>query len=189
MEDNNHNSDGALAVIYDSNDNFIKKTIITSYDKRLMNIEISDKLKEIKTGARLNILIIHENRASTFHGILRRLQKGVCEITLFDEQKRAGRAAKRFKLGIPAVINTMIINKKQEHFTIPLEVIIDNLSSSGAYIKSPLGGFEVGHIVQLQFSMNEQESVIYGKIVRVEKNVDSTFGCGCQLLFMDKDEE
>jgi len=175
----------SLAVIYDSENRFITKTIITKHDRSTMYITIAEDLKGIKNGARLNVLVVHSGGASEFGGILRRSRAGIsqCEISLFSEKQRYVRASKRHMLNIPAFINDLIINKKEESFIEPLHVVIEDLSTTGIRIKSPGVRLEVGYILTIEFLLNGKEAIINGKVTREQTNPDNTFSYGCQLIF------
>jgi len=174
----------AIAVIHDSNNNFIAKTTITAHDKKTMIIEIDDKMENVKTGTRLNLLIIHSSGASDFSGTLRKSGFGTCEISLFGERERKGRSAVRHTLNIPATIKDLMIKDKQESFREPLQVTIENLSTTGTLVRSPLGGFEKGYILQIEFNINGKDAIIYGEVIREQKNKNMTFSYGCKLIFL-----
>jgi len=177
--------DEALAVIYDSNNEFITKTVVTGHDKSTMYISVAHELKEVKTGARLNVLIVHPSGASEFGGILRRARTAIsqCEISLFGEKQRYVRASRRHTLNIPAVVNDLIINDQEESFIEPLPITIEDLSSTGIRIKSHVLRFEVGHTLKVEFSLKGRDAIIVGQIRREQVNDDNSFSYGCQLIF------
>ena len=174
----------SLVVIYDNSNRYITKTIITQHDKREMLIEIPEDLENIKSGARLNVLIIHSEGASVFGGVLRRTSRGMCEISLFGERQRGGRASTRHNLNAEAEVTTIIINNQQEPLQKPLPIIMENLSSTGTKIKSRLRKFDAGTILEIQFRIQGRDAIIYANILRETINDDSSFSYGCQLIFL-----
>jgi len=178
------NYTNSLAVIYDADNNCISRTMITGHDRRAMTVEISDALENIKAGARIKLLIIHHDSVSEFNGVLRRPRSGVCEISLFAEHEREGRTSSRHTLNRSGVVNNMIINRQQGPFPQPLNIIIENLSTTGILVKSPVGGFMVGSIIQVEFDAGGKEATVFGKIVRENINDDNTVSYGCQLVFL-----
>jgi len=175
----------AWAIIYDSKNNYLTRTVITEHDKKTMNIEIEDSLDNVKVGARVNLLVIHSGGASEFSGTVWKPSPGACEISLFGGRERKGRTSARHVLNIPASIKDLTVNGGQESFREPLQVTIENLSSSGVLIRSPLGGFESGYVLKIEFSINGSDAIIFGKVLREQKNPDFTFCYGCQLIFLE----
>jgi len=174
----------SIVVIYDNNNNYVAQTIITEHDKREMLIEIPDSLDNIKSGTRLNVLIIHTGGVSEFGGVLRRTSRGACEISLFGERQREGRSATRHILNVPGQINNLIINNKPETLQSPLNVIVENLSSTGVLINSRDVRLETGFILQIELNIHGKEAIIFGNVVRERRNADETFSYGCHLIFL-----
>lgn len=173
----------SMVLIYDDKDNLITKTTVTAHDKKTMVIEISGGLDTVKTGTHVNLLIIHADGAGEFSGIMRKPRFGVCEVALFGERQRKGRATARHLMNIPAVINNLTINNQQTALREPAQIVIENLSTTGILIKSSSFRFEAGHILQIEFNLNGKDVIINGKILREQINPDNTLGYGCRLIF------
>jgi len=173
----------SLVIIYDSANNYITRTSITAHDKREMIIEVSGNLEHIHTGTRLNLLIIHSNGVSEYGGVLQRGQRGTLEITLFGERKRESRHSSRLPLNAPAVIKTLVVNSVEEKLPAAQQVIVENISSTGILIRSPRVRFVAGSVLQIEFTMNEVDAILYGRVIREQRNKDNSFNYGCQLVF------
>ena len=177
----------SLVVVYDNDNNFIAKTIVKDHDRRAMVIETPPDLGCAKTGARLNLLIIHAKGASDFCGVVRRTGISRCEISLFSERPRQGREAIRHTLNAPAIITKLIIDSEEHTPREPLDVIIENLSVTGALVNSPVLYFDKGTVLHIEFHFYEKDATIYAKVVREQLNSDNSYSFGCRLLFQGKD--
>jgi len=174
---------GSLVMIFDSNNNFISQTIVAEHNKRDMYIVVKAGLENIKTGSRLNLLIIHSQGASEFGGILKIARKGSNEISLFGEHQRGARAAMRHTLNVPALIRVIIVDTKQEMLYEAQQVIIENISTTGIMVKSPLMLFPIGAILRVESNINGKDAILYGQIIREQLNSDNTYSYGCKLIF------
>jgi len=174
----------ALVVIYDKDYNYVTKTVVTGHDRKAMHIEIASVDEELRVGMRLYLLIIHGEGASEFRGVVRTVSFSMSEISLFAEKPRAGRGAVRHTLNVPASVSKLIIDREEHKPNEPMQVTIENLSSTGALVKSPVLYFEAGTILQIDFSIHDREATINARVVREQINSDNSYSFGCQLMFL-----
>jgi hypothetical protein len=152
-------------VVYDSDGTLIKRDVIIEYDRRYMTIRIKDSLDDVKNGARINVLIIHSSGVSEFNGTMRGLINNTREISLFNQSHRTGRASARHKINVPAVIKKMMAGAKYMPLPVPLDIVVDNISTTGALIKAPPGYFTVGADVEITITIDDKDTVVYGSVV------------------------
>lgn len=171
-------------IVYDGNNNYITKTVIESHNNRALSIEVSDKLDEVELGARLNLLVLHSGGASEFSGVAKCMFNGLREITLSDEKKRQARVSVRHKLDAPAVITKITTGAEQKQLNDPIHVTIENISSSGMLVKTPLVNFAINAILELNTSINGKDIILMGRLVRKQVYGDNTIGVGCKLVFL-----
>jgi len=176
----------SLVVIYDNDNNYITKTIITAHEKKENYIEIAEGLESLKTGARLNLLIVHSDGVSEFGGTLSAVRKGVFEISLFGERQRDARGAARHTLEAEAIIKDMIIKSKRYTLREPAKVTIENISATGVFLTSPEVRFVIGAVVQIEVEIHGKQTILHGKVVREQQRGDGTYSFGCQLIFLKK---
>ena len=171
---------GCPVIVYDDEENYIAKTVISDHNKIEMYIEIS---ADIEVGVRLNILIIHPEGAYEFGGVSRRNNGVFSEISLFREQQRSARATTRHELNTPATVNGLIIGFESRPFTTPLPIIIENISTTGALIKASKKHFEMGSTLEIDIDISGKKGLVYGTIIREKENEDKTFSFGCRFVF------
>lgn len=178
------NLKNCTALIFDNDNNYKVEATIIEHDKNEMSIAISEKLDNVKRGTRLNLLIIHSGDVIEFRGTLIGMRNGMSEITLFNERNRKARAAVRHKINASAVINNLIAETGQKPFDPPLKVMIENISATGALVKSPPGHFGINSILELSVNIHGKDVVLYGAVVREQENADNTVSYGCKLVFL-----
>ena len=175
--------------IHDEEGNYIAKAIISAYFKPEMRIVISgghedpENFDDIKIGTRVNILIIHPDSTYEFGGVTRTNNGSSCEITLFRERERTGRASSRHSLDTPAFINRMIVDSAQEQFSEPVTVIIENISATGVLVRSPLMRFKKGTALEFEVNINGKDVLLDARVVREQTNDDGSDSYGCQFIF------
>ena len=175
--------------IHDEDGNYIAKAIISAYFKPEMRIVISrgpedpENFDDIKIGARVNILIIHPDSTYEFSGVTRSNNGTSCEITLFRERERTGRASPRHTLNIPAFVGRMIVDSSQEQFSEPVTVIIENISATGVLVRSPLMRFKKGTALEFEVNINGKDVLLDARVVREQTNDDGSDSYGCQFIF------
>ena len=183
----NVNFKNCSIIIYDNNNNYITKTIITEHNKRENVIEISENLRNIdKEISRLNVLIIHGEGAVEFSGTLRESRYDTSTVALYNERQREVRASIRHTLNSPAVIKSLISESGQMSFSPPLNMIIENISATGVLMKSHIEHFALGSIFEIHANIHGKNVVLYGSVVRKQMNADNTVRYGCKLIFIKK---
>jgi len=174
----------ALVIINDANNKYITRKIITKHNVGKKSIEFRKGEEDIRPGARLNLLIVHSEGASVFSGRMDIVHRGLCEVALFGERPRGARSSERHPLNNDAAITAFIVNSKQESLPSPLGVTIENLSTTGVLIRTLAESLPPGVVLQIALSINGKNTVLYGKVVRGQRNDDSTYSFGCQLIFL-----
>ena len=168
--------------LYTENGNNIGQTVITEHDRHNVSIVVPDTFSDITSGARLNVLIIYDGGASEYNGIARGISAGGREISLFNQRQRDSREATRHAVNLPALIEHQIIDLERRPLPAPLNVVIDNISTSGALIKSPVGLFARGTYLEILFQVSGSENLLFGEIVRLRQNVDNTWDYGYKFI-------
>jgi hypothetical protein len=178
------NFTGSLIVVYDQDNNYITKTVIVGHDKKDMYIELAGGLEKVRIGARLNLLIVHENGASEFGGILKILRQGRYEVSLYGEKKRDAREASRRVMNTVAVIRHYFFHSVRETLQEPVQVTIENISTTGVLLTSMHARFLISAVLELEFNLHGKSVIIHGKTLREQENDDGTCSYGCKLIFL-----
>lgn len=177
---------GSLVFVYDKDDNLITKTRITAQDRDEMYIEITEGMENIKPGTRLKLLIIHSEGASELKGTLKSVRQRIYEIAIYGEIKRDTRSSVRYPLRNSAIISDMATGSERERLSEPIPVTIEDLSLSGIQVKTNGVRFEMGTLLQIEFSTQGKDGILYGEVVREQACGNGVYKIGCKLFFMDE---
>ena len=170
------------AFIYDEDGGLVGSSRITEHDRYNVSIRVSGEFKEIKQGSRLNVLIVHDGGASEYNGVARGAAKNEREISLFNHQERDGRNSIRHTVDSPAVIEHTIVAGERVPLYAPLEVTIVNISTTGALVRSPVGLFSVGTVLEVVLRVDGQDNRLLGEIVRLKANLRGTWDYGFKFI-------
>jgi len=185
------NFKGCPAIVYDNYNNYIAKTIISNHNKKEMFIEIPEDLESIANVnrlhiaqvTRLKILIIHPGGAVEFNGTRRRIRNGISEIALFNERPREARTSVRHKLEFPATITNMTDKSGQKYFNPPLDITVENISTTGALITAPPGHFGLEAVLEIHLNIQGSDVMLRGRVVRRQEQGEDPATYGCRFIF------
>jgi len=175
----------ALIFIYDEKNNLITKTTITGHNRDEMYIEVSKGLENIKLKTRLQLLIVHSGGTSEVNGFLKSSRQGIFEISIFGERLKEVRTNVRHKINASAVISDMATDAEPEKLEEPIQITLEDLSTTGTLIKTWSKRFEMGTFLQIEFKLRGKDMVIFAEVVREEVHDDDVYKYGCKLEFMD----
>ena len=180
------NFSDALVFIYDKSNKLITETTITGHNRNEMYIEVAKGLENVKPKTHLQLLIIHSSGASELSGALKSVRQGIYEISIFGERHREVRTSVRRALNASAVISDMIVDAESERLEAPIQVTIENLSTTGILLKTNATRFEMGAFLSIEFTLHGKNVVLFGEILREQIQDGDTFKYGCKLYFLDK---
>jgi len=166
------NYEGFPVVVYDSDGKYITKAAITEHDHRGKSILISDRLDSVKLGGQISVLILFPNVPCEFYATAKAVIDHAREISLLSQRPRVDRISTRHKIDTPAVVRGAIVDAEYQAFVAPLQVLIDNISTSGALIKTK-EPFLLESIVEIILNINGKDTFLYGEIVRETLNADN----------------
>ena len=175
----------APIFIYDKNNNLITKTVVTGYNRDEMYIEVAKGLENIKPKTRFQLLIIHSGGASELNGSLKSVRQGIFEISIYGERQRDVRASVRRTINASAVVSDMAKDYRSERLHEPIEILIENLSTTGLLISTKANRFEIGTFMQIDFKLHGKDVVLFCEAVREQVLAGDVFKFGCKLVFLD----
>ena len=175
----------SLIYIYDNENKFITKTIVTGHNRDEMYIEVPKGLEDIKPKSRLQLLIIHPEGASELNGSLKSVRQGIYEISIYGEQQRDVRASTRRTLNASAVISDMVTDNDSENLPAPIQITVEDLSTTGILIDTNDRRFELGTFFEIVLELNGKRAILFSEAVREQKSSDDTYKYGCKLYFVD----
>ena len=172
----------STAIIFDEFQNCISKTIIADFDRDDMSVFVQDTMAHVRHGAPLSLLIIHSGGVSEFNGIARGLYNGFREISIFKERSREARVSARHVVNMPAVVKGTIVNSVQKPFDIPLDVTVENISTTGALIKCKPGLLKVPSTLIVEMSIGGKLTSLTATVMREQLNDNKTSSYGCKFI-------
>ena len=181
-----NNYEGSPVIVYDSNGEYIANATVNEHNTEEMTISISDRLDGIENGTEISVLVINPEDIFEFNATAENLLGSVREISLSERRQRQKRAAPRRKVNTPATIRGAIVGAEYHAFSSPLEVIVDNISATGALIKTPIEYFSVDHVIEIILTLDGMDSFLYGRVVRVVTTDDNCWAFG--IAFLSQDE-
>jgi hypothetical protein len=177
------------ALIYDEAGNLLSNSRIDFHDE-LQNYIIVPNLPELTPGLICDLLILTAPKPYTFKGRVQDRARGKA-ITLYNEKTTDLRQEPRYKIDLPALIETLIYDEKSYPLSSPLEAKLINISKGGIRFRTCFNAMAVGHRFQIRMKTGESDKLLIADVVCrndkvfVEQTNYSEFGC---QLVGDADE-
>lgn len=171
--------------IYDIGNNLITRTTVTGCGKDDAYIEVTDGLENTRPGTRLQLIIIHPTGASELSGTLKVVRQGIYEISIYGEHQRDVRSSARRTINASAIISDMVSSFNEKAFGSPIQITIENMSTTGILIYSQEHRLDIGSLLQIEFDVRGKTCILYGEIVREQLQFGSAHRYGCKLYFFD----
>ena len=169
-------------LVYTEDGGFVAEGMVVEHDRNDMSVVISHPLSDIRQGVRVNLLIIHSGGASEFLGTARKTVGSTREITLFNHRHRTGRTSTRHQVNTPAMVRHLLVNGEMQPLAEPIEVLVVNISTTGALLKCKEGSFSVGMVMEISLKIGDNDTILYGTVVRDNPCADGNCDYGCQFI-------
>lgn len=176
------NYKGCTAVIKSQNDDSEVRTTILEHDSNFMTIEVQGRLKGMEAGDQVTILVMLPNTAHEFNGVLRKVGGVSSSMTMFNGKVREGRGAIRYLTNSPAEVGHLVFAQQLVPLLHPLQVLLINVSTSGALIRAQSNSFVQDAVAELRININGKETVLQGTVVRVCDIDETTSEYGFQFI-------
>lgn len=137
---------------------------------------------------RVSVLIFLPDMVYEYLGMVRASIENTIEISLYHGKSRAGRKAPRYNLVSPATIQTLWIS--QQLFTLrkPMEMMTQNISSSGILISGCVNSLFLNSAFFLNLKLENQDSSFFCYVVRTVQTDPGLVHYGCKFLPRDESE-
>ena len=96
------------------------------------------------------------------------------------------RASARRTINATAIISDMVSGYNNENGGPPLQITIENMSTTGILIYSRDYRLEIGSLLQIEFDVHGKTCILYAEIVREQVQFSNAHRYGCQLYFFDR---
>jgi len=175
---------GSLVFIYDKDNTLITKTSIASHNRVENYIEVARGLENVKLKSPLQLMIIHSGGTSEVSGTLKGFRQGLYEISIYNERKKDDRSKLRRTLNVDAIISEMFIDSVSKKPEEPIQIIIENLSTTGLLLRTATRRFDIGTFLQIEMKLFGKDVILFAEIVRQEVKEDQQ-KYGCKLCFLE----
>ena len=169
---------GCSVLIYDEAGNHLGDTVVTSYDKASLRIEVQMMPYSLDAGAGCRLLILSAPIPYEFLGrVAREGAKKV--IAMYKGKEKESRGSMRYKVNYPALIENLICDNRAYPLHTPLKVTLLNISKSGVRFRTPHYSMTVGDKFQMRIRISDTEKLLIADVINhVDKeSISSEYGC------------
>jgi len=168
-------------LIYDDAGNHLGTSTVVEHDRTGARVEVGNIPGVLQVGNVCKILILTSPAPCEYDG--RIVNEGKKRyIAMFHGKEKESRAAARYKISTPAIVENLIYNGKAFPLHTPMTVMLVNISKSGVRIRAPYYSFSAGDRFQMRMKISEAEKLLIADIVH---NIDfepSSSEYGCSFL-------
>lgn len=173
--------EGRPIYIHDYDGNSIADSVIleTQPDMTITIKGTIDSSSEFVTA-----LILGDDGVHEYQGKIRRVNSAymTSELALFKGRVKESRSSQRYALRLPALVEHLLFGENSAPLPQPVEVLIINLSTSGALLQARPNCFSVQSVVELKLRIGDEIETLHTK-VRWVKYINSTSAeYGCEFI-------
>lgn len=161
------NYKGYTAIVKGQDNGSEMRTVILEHDTNFMTIEVKGRPNGIAIGEHVNILVLLPGSAHEFSGVLRKCNGTTTGMTLYNGRVKESRGATRYVANSPALVAHLIYSGQLVPLCNPLNVLLVNVSTSGALIRTKPNSFAKDAEAELKMNTGDSETVVQGVVVRV----------------------
>jgi hypothetical protein len=169
---------GNTVLIYDSNGNHLSDSVITSYSKAEQQIQLRRMPKELKVNDDCKLLVLSLPTPCEYLGKVRK-SAGSFYIALFQGQEKESRAASRYPVNTPALIDTLIVEGKHYKLHTPVDVVLINISTSGVRFRAPFFSLNDGHVFHMHMVISGSKKQLIAQVLNHLDNEPASSDYGC----------
>ena len=169
---------GCPVLIYDNDGERLGNTVITSYNRTSLRIEVKDTPQSLDAGCTCKLLILSSPSPCEFCG---RVNKDGNKkiIAMYFGHEVENRGSTRYKVSFPGAIENLICDGKAYPLHTPLQVRLMNISQSGVRFRTPYYSLIDGDRFQMRIEINNSAKLLIADVVNhVDRDNDSSeYGC------------
>lgn len=175
---------GHHIFVRDESGNDVANTTVLDHDRDIMTVSIEGASGSIENNTPVTVLILARNGVHEYSGRLKRsvLDSAITNIALYKGKVKENRQAARFTVHTMAMVESLVINSNPAPLLNPLPIFIENLSASGALIKTAPDCFTLNAIVQFRMDIGEKSTTIDGQIVWIKPVNKKITEYGCRFI-------
>ena len=172
---------GHTVLIYDMDGNHLTSTGVRNHDRGAQQIQVNTIPEQLKVNDKCKLLILSSPTPCEFMGIVKRVG-GNLFIAMFQGQEKESRAAARYPVNTPAIIDALIVEGITHNLQTPVKVTLINISTSGVRFRAPYYSFESGDEFRIQLVISNSNKEMTAKVVNFMDINDTASDYGCKFL-------
>jgi hypothetical protein len=164
------------ALIYDDAGELLANVLIIEHDKSDNSIVVLDTFSSI-AGKTCDVLIPMAPKPITYRGKIQN-QGSQKIIRLTQENTKENRKQPRYKVDLPASVESLIYDGKPFALQTPLEVRLIDISQDGMKFGTVPNALAVGLLFQIRLKIGENDKVLSAMVVfGNDSQAGSIYGC------------
>lgn len=172
---------GCSILIHDEGGNHLCSTVVTSFDKSTLRIEVEETPKNLINGAFCRLLILSSPAPYEYHG--RVIKEGTrIAIAMYKGQEKENRGAARYEVNLTARIEHLICDGRAYPLHTPLEVRVLNISKSGVRFRTPFYALSDGDRFNMRMKISDNEKLLIASVTNHSDHESKTSEYGCSFL-------
>lgn len=161
----------------------IADTTILEYDKKTAVATLDSSDFNTLDCTRITMLVLYEGVLYEFHGNIRRpAPPGRVVIAMFKGRVKEDRTARRYAVNAPAMIESLIINGRQEPLPYPEPATIINISTGGMLLRVESMKIGAAASFRVRLMIDGTPTYLNNCAVRTHKKGPGYIEYGCAFL-------
>lgn len=167
--------------IYDMEGNHLVNTIVISHDKVDKQIQVANMPSSLKVNDECRLFILTSPTPCEYVGKVRKFA-GITSFAMFQGVVKENRAATRYKVNTPAVLNAYVHEGKVYPVLKPINVTLINISTSGVRFRAPYYTLNEGDFFRINMVVSgSNKSLIAETINHLDHNQCEYSDYGCHF--------
>ena len=168
-------------LIYDQAGNHLGSTVIKYYDKVSLRIEVQALPPNLGVSDFCKVLILSTPSPCEYQGRINK-EGARKTIAMFQGHEKESRAAARYKVNYPAMIENLVYEGRAYPLLTPLEVGLINISQSGVRFSAPNNSLSEDDKFQMRMKISESDKLLIAEVVNHKDNEMTASEYGCRFL-------
>jgi len=172
---------GCTVFIYGTGGDHLGSTLVSSYDKKQLRIEVLELPEVLVAGAGCKLLIMSSPAPCEYLGrVVREGAKSL--IAMYQGQEKENRKSVRYKINTTALIENLVCDLKAFPLLKPLEIKLINISKSGVRFSAPVYALIDGNRFQMRMKISDSEKVLIAEVIHHTNIGHEITEYGCRFL-------
>jgi len=181
MKSLNSDYTGCTIFIYDESGNSLCRTMVTYYNRRILRIEVEEPPSGLDAGDACRLLIMTAPNPCEYHGRIIRIGRRK-PIAMYSGKEMENRAETRYKIKLPAVIESYICDGSAYPLHAPLKVELVNISKGGARMSAPFNALSDGDRFLMRMDISGRNKLLIAEVRNHHDHGVESSEYGCKFL-------